>query len=95
MLKAFLVLQSIRFERVHNLSYLMELCQKQYPLLSEIRSKVDELTPFAVEIRYPGDLLEISLEEAKDIFRSTEEIVGFLVKCFPQEVSGLLTLSKM
>ena len=94
-LKAFLVLQSIRFERVHNLSYLMELCQKQNPLLSEIRINVDELSPFAVEIRYPGDLLEIELKEAKEILQTTEKILGFLVKFFPKDLSSLLTFKNL
>lgn len=50
-LKAYLVLKRIDFPYTHNIRSLIQLCGEDW--IKEI-SDADELTPYAVTIRYPG-----------------------------------------
>lgn len=61
-LKAYLVFRGIRFERKHDLRYLAEL--SHHDNILEHCVIFDELTPYAVEIRYPGDISAISKGDA-------------------------------
>ncbi len=58
-LKALLIWHAVPFRRVHSLAYLMDLCEPVAPSLRMLRDQVEALAPYAVEVRYPGDLLLI------------------------------------
>lgn len=62
LLKALLIKKNIPFERRHDLSYLLHLSAEN-DLESGSRI-LNALNPFAVEIRYPGDLPQFSVNEA-------------------------------
>lgn len=53
-LKAYLVAAGIRFRKVHNLTYLLDLCEESGLDTAGFRDDVARLTPFAVAERYPG-----------------------------------------
>ena len=42
-------------ERVHNLTYLLDLCASKEAGLVSLRERAESLTPYAVEARYPGE----------------------------------------
>jgi len=65
LLKAILVYERIPFERRHDLRYLAELTQD--PATLRHRDLFDELTPYAVETRYPGDAPVLSKGDARDL----------------------------
>lgn len=65
LLKALLIKKKVYFERRHDLSYLLRLADEP-ELLSHSRL-LNELNPFAVEIRYPGDLPQFSVSEASEL----------------------------
>jgi len=90
LLKAYLVLRTVHFEKNHNLAYLLNICEKQNAAFSEIREETEALTPFAVEVRYPGGMLEIALEDACEILGYTERIVKFVAGHLPQDVNRLM-----
>jgi len=71
LLKACIAEQGGRFEKRHDLTYLLSMIQA--PNLIRYADLLDELTPFAVEFRYPGDLPEISRNEARRIQTHVEE----------------------
>ena len=73
-LKEFLTSESIHFEKVHSLTYLLELCEALEAEFGTLRNAAAELAPFAVEIRYPGDLTELSAEEAQGALSGAEAI---------------------
>ena len=62
-LKAFLVFHGIDFPYTHNISRLMELCADHGDWMNEVQ-EADELTPFAITTRYPGEDEKVSREEA-------------------------------
>ena len=61
-LKALLIHKNRDFDRRHDLHYLLELLQEKS--LNIHADLMDELSPFAVEIRYPGDLPHFSRSQA-------------------------------
>jgi HEPN domain-containing protein len=63
-LKAYLVLHGIDFPYTHNLSRLLELCADQARWAEELR-EAEELTPYAITARYPGEDEEVREEEAR------------------------------
>ena len=85
-LKSFLVWRSVSFERVHSLVYLMDLCEAEEPGFASLREETERLAPYAVEIRYPGDAPEISLEEARKALAGAEAVWEFVLGFFPREL---------
>lgn len=65
LLKALLVKKEIAFEPRHDLAYLLNLSAE--PTIREHLKVLNELTPFAVELRYPGDYPVISVNDALGI----------------------------
>ncbi|MEK7396963.1 MAG: HEPN domain-containing protein [Candidatus Poribacteria bacterium] len=64
MLKAFLVWKNEPFEKTHNINYLLDLCKIHGLEIAFLRDKAGILTSYAVEVRYPGDNIEVTREEA-------------------------------
>ena len=54
-LKAFLVWKEVPFEKVHSLTYLLDLCEGQDSGYTSLRDRAETLAPYAVEVRYPGE----------------------------------------
>lgn len=75
-LKAFLVLHGREFPRTHNLSFLKALCAEMDPDFSDL--PIDDLSLYAVELRYPGEPLQITEEEAEACFRKALEFKRFI-----------------
>ena len=63
-LKAFLVLRRIDFPFTHNIARLLELCSERADWADTIKD-AEELTPFAITARYPGDDEPVSEPEAR------------------------------
>jgi HEPN domain-containing protein len=63
-LKAYLVFHGVDFPFSHNLRRLLELCAAQANWAEQLRD-VDELTPYAITARYPGEDEEVSEVEAR------------------------------
>jgi HEPN domain-containing protein len=66
MLKAFLVWKSVPFEKTHDISHLLDLCKIHGLEIAFLRDKAETLTAYAVEVRYPGDDLNITKEKADE-----------------------------
>jgi HEPN domain-containing protein len=63
-LKAYLVFHGIDFPYTHNLSRLLELCAGQARWAEQLRD-AEQLTPYAITARYPGEEEKVSEEEAR------------------------------
>lgn len=81
-LKAFLVMLQIEFPKTHSIGQLLDLVGSvDSPLASSLEETV-ALTPFGVQIRYPGDFPEVPAGQELVHFalagRSREEILARL-----------------
>ena len=74
-LKSVLVLHGVDFPYTHNIAHLLELCA-EHGTPAEDYGDAEELTPFAITARYPGDDEPVSEPEARralDIARTVRE----------------------
>jgi HEPN domain-containing protein len=72
-LKAMLIYYNIDFQKVHDLTYLLELLSRSMEIDSELFHKAITLNNFAVEIRYPNQTLYLTREELIEAFEIAEE----------------------
>jgi HEPN domain-containing protein len=74
-LKALLALHQIDFPWKHDLGPLIELLREAGLLPGAIDADaLEDLTPYAVELRYPGDIGEITREEATHAVALAREV---------------------
>jgi len=65
-LKAFLVWLQVPFPKTHDLEILLKLIAARNPSLAESLEDAVQITDYGVEVRYPGDVPPLSLEEASN-----------------------------
>ena len=68
-LKAFLTHGQTEFPKTHDLAQLLELVASTDPALADRLGEAAILTPYGVEVRYPGDFPEVTVPEAKQALR--------------------------
>ena len=85
-LKAFLVWKTVPFDKVHSLVYLLDLCEVEEPGFTSLREGAETLAPYSVTVRYPGEVLAVSPEEAQEALAITEAVWGFVLTLLPSEL---------
>lgn len=75
MLKACLVHQGIEAPRTHDLGRLLGECLAEGMALVHLADDCDFLTPFAVAIRYPGDLPDVTESDARATVEAAHRIM--------------------
>ena len=61
--KSYLVLHGVDFPYTHNIARLLELCVESGADMDSLRD-AEELTPYAITARYPGEAEDVALDEA-------------------------------
>lgn len=82
-LKAYLVFCGVDFPYTHNISVLLEFCEKHVEVPSEIND-AESLTPYAVSARYPGEDEEVSKQEVLEAFE-----IAMTVRVFIRELINI------
>ena len=77
-LKAFLVKYQIEFPKTHSIMTLINLCSEVDNSFNEELSHIDILTDYAVEIRYPDEWYEPTIEEAEEAYGLALEVKKFI-----------------
>ena len=83
-LKAFLVYHQCEFNKTHDIRQLLNLVERINPEIGVSLQDLDELTPYAVETRYPGDYPDVSDEDAK----RAVQLAGKSQKIVTQTIAG-------
>jgi HEPN domain-containing protein len=84
-LKAYLTWQEEPFEKIHSLVALVGICLKFSDEFESLRAAAATLTPYAVTTRYPGDLPDISYQEAQEAYSFASVILEFIKSRLPKE----------
>jgi len=79
-LKGFLTFHQIPFERRHDLNYLIDLYMTLDHDFERFRAEADELTPYAVEFRYPDALPLVPFEAAQAAVETADQIYDFIAE---------------
>ncbi len=81
-LKSFLVYKEIKFEKVHNIVYLLDKCVEVDKTLNKWYQAAEILTPYATIFRYPGDYSEPETEDVKEALSYAKEIINFILDIY-------------
>ena len=72
----------IEFPRAHDLTELVALAVTIDPGFESRRDSAAELTPYAVQYRYPGEPFEPEEDESKKAFEQARDLVDFVAGLF-------------
>jgi len=78
-LKAYLIHLGILFIKTHEIGELITKCESKDKEISAFKEEADKLTDYAIEVRYPEELLEPTSEEAKEAFEIATKIKEFVL----------------
>jgi HEPN domain-containing protein len=84
-LKAYLTWQEQPFEKTHSLVALVGMCLRFSADFEALRTAATSLNPFAVTTRYPGDLPDISAQEAGEALGLAQQVWDFVMARLPVE----------
>ncbi len=85
-LKGYLTLQDIPFEKVHDLSVLIEQCVEVDDTFNRLMDIAEILTPYATAFRYPGDVLDPDISDVEEAIKLVEVVMDFVLQRMPNEV---------
>lgn len=81
LLKAYLTYAGVRSPKTHDISTLLRLCCRYDKEFVELDcEKLEKLTFYAVEVRYPGEFYQPSLEEAQEALTQAINLRDFVIK---------------
>jgi HEPN domain-containing protein len=85
--KGFLIFHGSPFEKVHDLSKIIERAIRIEPTFRQHEDAADALTPYAAAYRYPDEqgFLEPSREEFDEALLHAQTICDFVLKLLPAE----------
>jgi len=83
-LKALLVKQQIEFTKTHSIALLVNLCATKDTSLKEELKEADILTDYAVEIRYPDDWYEPTIEETRLAYEMMLKVKSVIINKIAQ-----------
>ncbi|MCK4475732.1 MAG: HEPN domain-containing protein [Methanophagales archaeon] len=78
-LKAYLAFLGLSFTKTHEIGELITKCENKDREISVLKEEGDKLTDYAIEIRYPEEWFEPTLEEAKEAFEIAKKIKEFVL----------------
>jgi HEPN domain-containing protein len=82
-LKAYLTWSEKPFEKTHSLVALVGECLLNDSSFNELRTAATTLNPYAVALRYPGDMPELSEAEAQEALALAREVWEFVLERIP------------
>lgn len=83
--KAYLTWRDEPFEKTHSLVALISKCLPFDPAFENLRIAATTLTPYAVTFRYPGELPELAMEEAKQAIKLAHQVWSFVLDRIPKD----------
>ena len=85
-LKAFLTWHDIPFRKTHSLEEIGQQCVTIDPTIGELLDRVIPLTEYAWKFRYPGEVEEPTIQEAKDALQIAKDFCDAILARLPEDV---------
>jgi HEPN domain-containing protein len=73
-LKACLVRHQVEFPKTHNIRLLLNLAARVSPEMASCLKDATQLTPYGVDVRYPGDLPAVLPRQAVQLMEVTRRV---------------------
>ncbi len=84
-LKAVLVWHQVEFPKTHDIGRLLDLVRTADAQFADLVATAAALTPYGVELRYPADLPEPTLEQARAAVATAERLEQAILQHLPPE----------
>ena len=78
LLKGFLVAHGCEYPLTHNLFVILDNVVEYEPLAESLRETLALLNPYSVEIRYPGDELTLTNDNAAEARQAAQEVLEWV-----------------
>ena len=76
----------VRIKKTHDIANILNLCIEKDKDFEELdRIKISQLTLYAVEIRYPVENPEPTIEDAKKLYNITKRVKTFIIEKLNKE----------
>lgn len=79
-LKAYFVFLDIKILKSHNIATLISSIEQFDNEINELKESCDILTDYSVDIRYPDDIYEPSIEDANEAITLAETLKNYVLK---------------
>ena len=70
----------IEFRQVHDLGYLLSLIVTEDDSFDVYYPKVDEISRYAVQIRYPDEVIRLSIQQIQDSILLADHLYNLIIK---------------
>jgi len=84
LLKGFLVAHGREYPITHNLFVILDKVIEYDGLAESLREALALLNPYAVEVRYPGDELTLTIDNATEARQAAQEVLDWMKSRFGQ-----------
>jgi len=84
-LKAYLSWRKVPLRKVHDLTALVKECSALDASFLSLMDLADILTPYVIAFRYPGDVLEPEIADAREALELAEKVLDFILTKVPEE----------
>ena|ERR1700733_4901373 len=81
-LKAYLIANNIEFPKTHDLVEILKLCSVKNLKFGELKMLCASLKNYGITPRYPDDIDDLTLADAKDAYNNAITIKEFILKHF-------------
>ena len=88
-LKGYLTWKEEPFEKTHSLVVLVVMSLKFNVSFDSLRTAATTLTPYAITTRYPGELPDISIQEAREALSLARQVWESVLPQLPEETHPL------
>jgi HEPN domain-containing protein len=89
-LKAVLVWHQVEFAKIHDIARLIDQVRPVDPALADAVREAAVLTPYGVEVRYPGDEPEPTPKEAQAAVALAESVRDAVIRSLPAEFAVIV-----
>jgi len=84
LLKGFLVAHGCEYPITHNLFVILDKVIEYDRLAESLRETIALLNPYAVEVRYPGDELTLTIDNALEARQAAQDVLEWLQSSLEQ-----------
>jgi HEPN domain-containing protein len=88
--KGFLVLHDQAFPRTHDIRLLLQLAIAIDPNFQQYQEASEILTPYAIEFRYPSDVMQPTAQELQEGLEKAEELFNFVTSLMSNSITRYL-----
>lgn len=77
-LKAYIIAKKLDFQKIHDLTKLLQICAENDPDFNSLSNLAIELNPYYIEARYPEFITSVDKGRTEKALKAAEQIANFV-----------------